>query len=201
MKWSKVLPVVLMGVLVLTRVPGVLPQNFSAVYALMFCAGVYFPGRLAWWLPLVTLALSDLVLNLFCYPASSLGGLEMLALILPNYVAYAALILLGKWFTSRASWLSLLCGGFLGAVLFYFVTNTGAWLQNPEYVKTLGGWLQALTVGTPGYPHTWEFFRNTLLSGGLFSGLFAGAMKAVEAVEPEEEKEPEPAKEAEPEEA
>ena len=43
--------------------------------------------------------------------------------------------------------------------------------------KTFLGWIQALTVGTPGWPHTWEFFRNTLLSGGLFTGLFAGAMK------------------------
>jgi hypothetical protein len=52
--------------------------------------------------------------------------------------------------------------------------------------------VQALTVGTPGWPHTWEFFRNTLLSGGLFTGLFAGAMKLTGAEEPEPESEPEP---------
>jgi hypothetical protein len=50
-----------------------------------------------------------------------------------------------------------------------------------------------LTIGTPGWPHTWEFFRNTLLSGGLFAGLFAGAMKLSEALEqPEEEEAAEP---------
>jgi len=58
--------------------------------------------------------------------------------------------------------------------------------DDPAYSKTLGGWIQALTVGTPGWPHTWEFFRNTMLSGGLFSGLFAAAMKLGGAVEPEE---------------
>ena len=47
------------------------------------------------------------------------------------------------------------------------------------YEKTLAGWLRALTTGMPGYPPTWEFFRGTLLSGGLFSGLFVGAMKLV----------------------
>ncbi len=41
----------------------------------------------------------------------------------------------------------------------------------------MAGWLIALTKGTGGYPTTWEFFRNTLLSGGLFTALFAGAAK------------------------
>ena len=45
------LPLALMGVFALSRLPGCLPANFSAAYALMFCAGVYFPGRLAWWPP------------------------------------------------------------------------------------------------------------------------------------------------------
>jgi Leu/Phe-tRNA-protein transferase len=51
-------------------------------------------------------------------------------------------------------------------------------------VKTFIGWLTALTKGTAGWPHTWEFFRNTLLSGGLFTGLFVGAMKFTEESEP-----------------
>ena len=56
---------------------------------------------------------------------------------------------------------------------------------------------QALTAGLPGHAQTWEFFRNTLSSGGLFTGLFVGAMKLTEAEETEpaedEEKEAQPA--------
>ena len=44
-----------MVVFALSRVPGMLPQNFSAAYGLLFCAGVYFSGRSAWWVPLTTL--------------------------------------------------------------------------------------------------------------------------------------------------
>ncbi len=54
--------------------------------------------------------------------------------------------------------------------------------------------MQAITIGLPGYPPTWQFFRNSLLSGGLFTALFAGAMKLTEsseAPEAEEEKEKE----------
>ncbi len=111
--------------------------------------------------------------------------------LLPNYLAYLALIWLGKQFTPKTSWLRLLGGGIFGAILFYLVSNTGAWLQNDLYAKTLAGWIQALTIGTPGWPPTWEFFRNTLISGGLFTGLFAGAMKLSGAEEEETEEEAE----------
>ena len=126
----------------------------------------------------------------------------MLCYLLPNYIAYGALVWFGKRFTAKSCWVGLLTGCLLGAVLFYFITNTAAWVIDSAYAKTLAGWIQALTLGTPGFPHTWEFFRNTLLSGGLFTGLFAGAMKAAQALEKDEEEEPaeEPA-EAEPEES
>jgi hypothetical protein len=192
MKPKHVLPVVLMLVFALTRIPGLMPHNFSAVYGLLFCAGVYLAGGMAWWLPLSVMAVTDLLLN--WYYGVSLLAPEMLG----TYGAYVALILLGRRFTPRAPFLGLLGGGVLGALAFYFVTNTLSWLSDPHYLKTLGGWLQALTVGRPEFPHTWQFFLNTLLSGGLFTGLFVGAMKFSEAREPQEEPTPEPAEDAEP---
>src|ERR1043166_5451744 len=69
-KWNLWLPVILMLVFALTRWPGLLPPNFSAFYALAFCAGVYFPRRLAWWLPLATMVATDLALNLY-YPITN----------------------------------------------------------------------------------------------------------------------------------
>src|SRR5689334_16839598 len=59
------LPVALMLALALTRWPALLPPNFSAAYALVFCAGVYLPRPLAWWLPLATMVASDIALNLY----------------------------------------------------------------------------------------------------------------------------------------
>jgi hypothetical protein len=116
-------------------------------------------------------------------------------------ISFAGLIALGCLFSPRTSFLGLLGGGLLGAILFYIITNTASWLHNPEYAKNLAGWLQALTSGTSGYPPTWTFFRNTLMSGGLFTGLFAGAMKLGDVAESAKEKEEEPAEEPEPERA
>jgi hypothetical protein len=181
-KGKILLPAIFIAVFALSRIPGLMPSNFSVAYAFAFCAGVFFKGRRGWWLPLVVILATDIGLN-FYYASQGisvwdLSNLENLAF---NYVAYAVLIFLGRRFKPQTSLINLLGGGILGAILFYFITNTASWLfnpfHNPEYTKNLAGWIIALTKGTGGYPSTWEFFRNTLLSGGLFTALFGAVGK------------------------
>jgi len=203
-KGKLAMPLALMVVFALSRIPGMLPQNFSAAYALVFCAGVYFPGRLAWWLPLATLLVTDIGLNIYyLHLGWNVFDLPVLKYQLLNYVAYGFLIWFGRRFSPKASFIALLGGGVLGAILFYLITNTASWLfnpfNNPEYAKNLMGLLTALTKGTAGWPQTWEFFRNTLLSGGLVTGLFVGAMTRMEAAESAKEKETEEKPDEEPE--
>ncbi len=172
-KWNRLLPVLFIAVFAVSRIPGLMPANFSAAYAFAFCAGVYFRGAMAWWLPLCTMLATDVALNVFYYHVTPFAFYLLL-----NYAIFAALIGLGKWFGHRAPFFKLLLGGLLGAVIFYLVTNTLAWLQDPAYAKTIAGWIQALTTGRLDvHPTTWEMFRNTLLSGGLFTALFVAAEK------------------------
>jgi hypothetical protein len=182
---SKILlPLIFVAVFALSRIPGLMPQNFSVVYAFVFCAGVFFPRKLVWWLPLATIFATDIGLNFYYqykYPGENVWSAANLANLAFNYVAYLALLLLGRVFKPKDSLVKLVGGGLLGAILFYFITNTASWLfnpfNNPEYSKTIAGWIIALTKGTGGYPSTFEFFRNTLLSGGIFTALFAAAAK------------------------
>ncbi len=178
-----------------TRWPGFFPQewaSFSAAYAICFCAGVYFSRAAAWWLPLATLFLSDVVLNIFYYDQR-----PVTVYMLPNYLMYLALIGLGRLHARRQSWWRLVFGGAGGAVLFFIVTNTVAWFQSEHYPKTWAGWLAAMTTGVPGWPPPWVFLRNSFLSGGLFTGLFAAAMKLTASSESELDKEPVKAEEEE----
>ncbi|HTA94625.1 MAG TPA: DUF6580 family putative transport protein [Verrucomicrobiae bacterium] len=194
-KWNKLLPVLFVAAFALSRIPGLLPQNFSAAYAFAFCAGVYFSKKISWWLPLLVLLATDIGLNFYYqhkYPDDNVWSAANVANLAFNYAAYAVLIFLGRRFKPQSSFVSLLGGGILGAILFYLITNTASWFfnpfQNPEYVKSFSGWILALTKGINGWPTTLEFFRNTLLSGGIFTALFVGAAKLTAPAESPVEK-------------
>src|SRR5882757_5280137 len=117
-KGKLALPVALMIVFALSRIPGMLPQNFSAAYALAFCAGVYFTGRMRWWLPLATLLVTDIGLNLFYWHLGwNVWDSPSLRYQLFVYVSYVLIIWLGRRFKPQSSFLSLLGGGILGALL------------------------------------------------------------------------------------
>jgi hypothetical protein len=178
--WNRVLPFIFVALFALSRWPGLLPWDFSAAYALAFCAGVYFPKRISWWLPVVVLLATDIGLNFYYQHKSSANEVwsaANFANLVFNYAGYGVLIFLGRRFKQQSSFFSLLGGSLLGAILFYLITNTASWLFNPEYAKTIAGWIIALTKGVDGWPSTLTFFRNTLLGTGLFTALFVAAEK------------------------
>jgi hypothetical protein len=198
-KRNLALPIVLMVVLAISMWPDMSApvaralglgtgQNFSAAYALAFCAGVFFPKRLRWILPMAMFLVLNILTNLHYH----VGPFEGFLFLVVKLAAFAILIWFGTRFSPKNNWFKLVGGGIIGAIIFYFVTNTASWLWDPAYPKTFAGWIQALTRGTPGYPPTISFFLNSLLSGGLFTGLFAGAMKLTAA---DESKAEEPAEE------
>jgi hypothetical protein len=184
-KW--VLPVLLLIVFAISRYPGLLPNNFSAAYALVFCAGTFFRGRFSWILPLGTLLATDLLLNVY-YDRKGIDvwNLSLLWFLLGNYAGYAVLMLWGRLFQKRTPLFILIGGGMFGAIAFYLITNTISWLVDPAYGRSLGEWFRALTFGRSEWPETWTFFRNTLLSSGLFTLLFAGSLKLTDAAEEDE---------------
>ena len=176
-----------MLIFAVSRWPGMLPQNFSAAHALLFCAAFWLPGWMGWVLPLATIIVTDILLNVFAYDVTVLDPR-----LVSNWMILALFVVLAKWLARRRSYGRVLLGTLFGALLFYLVSNSVSWMVNPAYAKTIAGWVQALTVGLPGFPPTWMFGLKTLLGTGLFTGLFAGAMKlseAMDATEPEPEAE------------
>jgi hypothetical protein len=150
-------------------------SNFSPLMAIAFCGGVYFSRRGMWLVPFAALSLSDVYINNFY--AREYGFNWTLSGFIARTVCFAAAVLIGTWVARRKSWLWLLNGSLVGAILFYIITNTQSWFGDAYYAKTLAGWWQALTTGHPEYPPTIFFFRNTLFGDLMFTGLFSGVME------------------------
>ena len=150
-------------------------SNISPVMAIAFCGAVYFRNRWMWLIPFIALGLSDAYLN--HYYAKEYGFTWPVSGFIARTACFAVALLIGAWVSRRKSWLNLLNGALLGAIIFYIVTNTQSWASDAFYAKTLAGWWQALTVGHPEYPPTIFFFRNTLLGDLMFTGFFAGVME------------------------
>ena len=145
-------------------------HNVAPLAAIALCGAAYLPRRIAFPLPLAMLFLSDVALNLFHYHQPL-----MTAEILPRYLALALISALGFSLRGHARLGTLLAASCVGSLIFYVITNTGSWLCEPGYAKNFAGWLQALTIGLPGYPPTWWFYRHTLLGDLFFTLLFAGS--------------------------
>ena len=146
-------------------------HNFSPLAAIALCGAVYLPRRVAFVFPLAALLLSDLLINARYEVA--LVTPEML----PRYVALGLIAGLGWTLRNTPRFGLLIAGSVAGSVTFFLVTNTGSWLAEPRSAKNVAGFIQALTTGLPGvHPTTLEFFRNTLVSDVVFTGLFVGCM-------------------------
>ncbi len=141
-------------------------HNFSPLAAVALCGAIYFPKRVAIALPLGALFVSDLLLNTW-YREPLLEPR-----MAPQYLALGLICAMGWMLRGRPKVWSVLAASVAGSLLFYVVTNTGAWLAEPLYAKTVAGWVQALTSGLPGYPPTLYFFRNSVASDLIFTLLF-----------------------------
>jgi hypothetical protein len=150
-------------------------SNFAPLMALTFCAAVYLKDKRFWLVPFAALLASDLYLD--WYYASTFGESWVWPSALVRLACFALALPLGRFVADRKNWLSLFVGSLAGALLFYFATNTDAWIRDPLYAKTAAGWWQAMTIGRPEFPPTFLFFRNTLVSDLLFTGVFSLAME------------------------
>jgi hypothetical protein len=143
-------------------------SNFAPMAAIALCAAAYFPAKYRFSVPMIALLVSDLVLNTFY------GFSFFSPFVLSHYVGFALVGALGLLLRNRASVKTMLPASIAASVLFYVVTGTVSWLFDPGYPKNIAGLFQSLTVGVAAYSATpsWMFFRNSVVSDLIFTGLF-----------------------------
>lgn len=131
--------------------------NFTPVIALALFGGVYLKRSQAVYVPLALMAISDLVLGLHATMPFTWGSVLLISLI-------------GLWVRNRKSVSTVLGSSLASAVLFFVVTNFGAWLT--MYPLTSEGFRACYIAAIP-------FFRNTLVSTLVYSAILFGLYEAV----------------------
>lgn len=163
------IPLIMLGIL--TRlVPH--PPNAVAMGALALFAGARLPRRWAWVVPLLAMALSDLVLDR--------GSLAAFGSVTrwTSYATFALIVGLGRFGrAARPVTLGALTVG--GSTLFYLTTNFAVWATGTMYPRTIGGLWASYVAALP-------FYRNSMVADligtvGLF-GLDALARRGLDAL-------------------
>ena len=126
--------------------------NVSPVAAMALFGGAYFADkRLAFIIPFVALFISDLVL----------GFHNSMIFV---YAGFAFTVAIGFLLKDRINITNTAFAVIASSVLFFLLTNFGAWLTSGLYVKSAAGLMQAYVAGIP-------FFQNSLLGNVVYAAV------------------------------
>ena len=129
--------------------------NVSPVAAMALFGGAYYADkRMAFLVPFLALFLSDLVL-----------GLHNSMIFV--YAGFALTVAIGFLLKGRVTITNTAFATVIASVLFFLLTNLGAWMTSGLYAKSAAGLMQAYVAGIP-------FFQNSLLGNLVFVAVIFG---------------------------
>jgi len=131
-----------------------------------FLRRCFFSRASGFWNPFRNFGHRRYRLNVFYYHVQPLH-ISMLPnyLVTPRYFFWAGNLRKSFWSSSSPAD----CSG-----RFYLSRAQYRFVAGVALSETFLGCDSGVDQGLPGYPPTWEFLRNTLLSGGLFTGCCSG---------------------------
>ena len=145
--------------------------NISPMAALALCGGMFLPRRLGVGITFGAFIMSDILINLH-YHQPLLNPYSVILLLV-----FAGLFMGGHFLSKSRGVMVLLGASVVGTVLFYLAGNTAAFFYDPAYPKGFPGWIQANTLGVPGYPPAWAFGLRSLAGNLVFAAAFYLALR------------------------
>jgi hypothetical protein len=165
--------IIVFGVIarLLPHFPNFAPMGALALFAVAFYKRKYLalviPG-LAWWL-------SDLYLNNMIYNSAD-GFTLFTADQFFSLFALILIVILGKLLFKKVNAPNVMIGSLSASLIFFVVSNLGVWMQGILYPKTVQGLVECYSMALP-------FYRGTLVSDLIFTGVFFGAMHMMTSFE------------------
>lgn len=126
------------------------PPNFAPITASALFAGVYLPKRYALVIPLLTMVISDYLLN----PKNMFHSTTFFV-----WGSFLISGIIGLWVRKHKKPGFILGASILASLQFFIITNFGVWAMG-MYPRGFDGLIQSYIMGIP-------FYRYTLL-GDLF---------------------------------
>lgn len=132
------------------------PANFSPVGAIALFGGFYFRKHWRILVPMIIMFISD-----------SVVGFYDLKIMFAVYLCLFVNSVLGTYIKKKRIMIQAASFSFLGAILFFIVTNFSVWFFASWYPHTLVGLINCYFLAIP-------FFFNSLLGDVFFSVLLFG---------------------------
>ncbi len=144
-------------------------HNFTAVGAVGLFAGFYFRKQVwAYLIPLISLWITDLVLNNFVYSAFQEAEFVWFSKwMIWVYLGFVMMVWVGKRIIVKVRPGQVLAGTVVASLAFFIISNFGSFLMDPMYPKSGVGLVSAYVAALP-------FFLNTILANIFYSALFFG---------------------------
>jgi hypothetical protein len=123
--------------------------------------GAYFSDRrVAFLVPFLALLLSDFILGLH----------DTMVYV---YTGFALTVVIGFWIRKNMNVARIAIAVVSSSVLFFIISNFGAWFTSGLYPMTVEGLMQAYVAAIP-------FFQNSLLGNIVFTALLFGGFAALQ---------------------
>ena len=145
------------------------PPNFSPMAAIGLFGAAHFAKKWqAFFIPLIGIWVSDLVINNYVYSSSSSNFVWFYSGFYWQYISYILIIFTGLFIFNRGISLTKTAGGMLSSSgIFFLVSNFGVWAGGTMYPKNFGGLITCYAAGVP-------FIHNTIISDVLFTTVLFG---------------------------
>ena len=145
------------------------PPNFSPMAAIGLFGAAHFAKKWqAFFIPLIGIWISDLVINNYVYSISSSNFVWFYSGFYWQYISYILIIFAGLFIFNRGISLTKMFGGMISSSgIFFLVSNFGVWAGGTMYPKNFGGLITCYVAGVP-------FIHNTIISDVLFTTVLFG---------------------------
>ena len=145
------------------------PPNFSPMAAIGLFGAAHFAKKWqAFFIPLIGIWISDLVINNYVYSSSSSNFVWFYSGFYWQYISYILIIFTGLFIFNRGISLTKTAGGMISSSgIFFLVSNFGVWAGGTMYPKNFGGLITCYAAGVP-------FIHNTIISDVLFTTVLFG---------------------------